>query len=96
MVAEQGVCTGEEARRRHGHPFALHGFDEEGRDVTAAQFALECREVTERDRGVRKQGAEPLSELSCPVDGQRSRGQSVERMAAVDDALAARGVAREL
>jgi hypothetical protein len=48
------------------HALALDGLDDEGRDVSAAEFGGERVEVAEGDRRVGQQRAEPLID-SDPV-----------------------------
>jgi hypothetical protein len=57
---------------------------------------LQGIEIAERDRCVGQQRAESLAELVGPVHRQRTGGQAVERIGAVDDPAAAGRKAREL
>ena len=96
VLVQQGRGRGEEAVRRHVHALALDGLDDEGRDVSPAEFGGEGVEVAEGDRRVRQQRVEAAAELGRAVDGQRPGGQPVEGVVAVDDAAAPGGVPGEL
>ena len=78
-------------------PLALDRLDHEGGDVAPLQLPVESLDVPEGHRvAVGKQRAEALSELLAPVEGERSVGQAVEGVVAVEDPIALGGAPREL
>src|SRR5690606_3092715 len=78
-------------------PFPLDRLDDEGREVTLPKLALQRLQIVERDRAAfRQKGAEALAEDAVAIQRQRSIGQAVEAMLAVEYAGAAGRGAREL
>ena len=76
---------------------ALHGLDEEERDVLARELALERLEVVERHaREAGEQRLEAVAELGAAARGQRAERQAVEAVLGRDDARPLRRGAAEL
>ena len=86
----------QESRRRYRDALALDRLDDEPGDVAALEFSFERGQVAERDRGARQHRAEAVAKVGGAVHRQGTRGQPVKRVVAVDDAVAAGRVAREL
>ena len=67
MLVQQGRGRGEEAVRRHVHALALDGLDDEGGDVSAAEFGGEGVEVAEGDGVSGSSGSKPRRNSAEPL-----------------------------
>src|SRR5207248_7362597 len=76
---------------------SLYRLDDESRRLLAGQRFFERDEIVEVDLlRIGHQVAETLAKEVGSVERERTRGQAMERVVAVDDLLAAGGAAREL
>ncbi len=101
---KQGAVTAAQSRRlaqivvgRYVDAFALDRLDDECRDVPRRQRPLKRREIVEgHDAAMRQQGLETAAEDFIAIERQRTVGQAVKRMLAVDDSGPPGGAAGKL